>query len=702
MKFLQHPELLVPAGSADALSAAINGGADAVYFGGTAFNARQNAKNFDRSAMRNAIDRCHFYGVRTNITFNTLLYEKEYPEALRYAEFLYNAGADALIVADFGLASAIKAYFPQMELHASTQASIHNTDGVAAAKALGFSRTVLARELPEHDVREICKRASEIGMETEMFIHGALCVSVSGQCLFSSLVGGRSGNRGECAQPCRLPYQGVPGGSYPLSLKDLSLADRIPEILSLGVSSLKIEGRMRSPEYVYTVTRIYRRLLDEERAAEESEKNILRAAFSRSGFTDAYFTSRISDAMCGTRTEKDKKQGAEFEKSVAISERKLPVQIDARFRSDCPTRICIQLGNLRAEATGATPMLARSAPITKEDFKSSVLKLGSTPFSAGHLNIDFEDGLFLPKAELNRLRRNATEELYEQRIQESQKRRPILHPEFSVPFPVFADKHFRVSNIAVFSSCDNLPGSQVLSFFDEIYISAYAYAEAEKKQLPLKGITGIVMPAAFFDHEKSRFDSLLRRAKANGIKHAVCENIGQIALLREIGFQIHGGFRLNVYSAASSDALLTLGVSDICLSPELCLAAMRDISLPCPKGAIVYGSIPLMTLEKCIFRCFENYSDSADTHRNCPFHRNSPPNLVDRRGVRFPVLRDFSHRNVILNSVPVYMADRSDELLAANIQNRWFLFNRETESAIENIVHSYRTHSPANFPIRRM
>lgn len=296
---MQKPELLSPCGSPKALEAALKAGADAVYMGGTMLNARMNAANFDDAAMRDAVKLCHDSGVRIYVTLNTLVYDREIHGALKYAGFLYESGVDALIVADLGLAGLLHRYIPEFPLHSSTQACGFNTASAERLAELGFSRMVCAREL---DFESIKKLAGTSPIDIEMFIHGAHCVSRSGQCLFSSLVGGRSGNRGECAQPCRMSYN----GSYPLSLKDMCLAGHMTEIMSAKVCSLKIEGRMKSPDYVYAVTRIYRKLIDEGRNASKSEMGILEDVFSRGGFTDAYFTGRIGKGMLGVRSESDK------------------------------------------------------------------------------------------------------------------------------------------------------------------------------------------------------------------------------------------------------------------------------------------------------------------------------------------------------------------------------------------------------------
>jgi len=293
------PELLAPAGSYEALEAALAGGADAVYLGGTMLNARMNAANFDDNALKAALKLAHSNGAKIYVTLNTAVLDRELDDAVRYAANLYAWGVDALIIADLGLASLIRKYVPGLELHASTQVSGHNSLAAKFLHEHGFSRMVAAREMSKSALGELCAKSP---IEIECFIHGAHCVSHSGQCLMSWVQGGRSGNRGECAQPCRMKYQ----NGYPLSLKDMTLSNHVPELIELGVKSLKIEGRMKSPDYVYGVVSIWRRLLDERRNANKSEAATLEKLFSRSGFTDGYFKGKIGPEMLGVRTESDK------------------------------------------------------------------------------------------------------------------------------------------------------------------------------------------------------------------------------------------------------------------------------------------------------------------------------------------------------------------------------------------------------------
>ena len=296
---MHNPEILAPCGSPEALKAAVFGGADAVYLGGNLFNARMNAKNFSDEALKEAVAFCHSRGVRVYVTFNTLILDKEMEKALSYAAFLYRIGVDALIVADLGLASLIHSSLPDFELHASTQACGATASAAETFRKLGFSRMVCPREFSSSDLKNLVR---ESPIEIEAFVHGAICVCYSGQCLFSSMVGNRSGNRGECAQPCRMNYN----GSFPLSLKDMCLAGHITELIESGVASLKIEGRMKSPDYVYAVTSTYRRLIDEKRNASAQEIEKMRSVFSRSGFTDGYWKHELSGNMIGIRSDDDK------------------------------------------------------------------------------------------------------------------------------------------------------------------------------------------------------------------------------------------------------------------------------------------------------------------------------------------------------------------------------------------------------------
>ena len=418
-------ELLSPAGSWEAMVAAVQNGADAVYMGFGAFNARAGAHNFTEDALREAVRYCHIRGVKVYVTLNILLTDRELDELARLARAASDAGVDAILVQDWGVFETIRAAAPDVPIHASTQMSIHTLSGARECAALGMERAVLARELSGSEICEICEGA---GIEIETFAHGALCMCYSGQCAMSALIGGRSGNRGRCAQPCRLPYTvGGKRTGYPLSLKDLCLGEHVPALIEAGVASLKIEGRMKAPEYVHAVTRVWRKLLDERRAATAEEMAYLAEIFSRGGFTDRYFTHtdrRTPDwtgrGMLGVRSEDDKQNTRALPKwtdGAAVTHRKLPVTLEATLRRDCPAVLSMSCEGKTVTVMGDIPQIARkeSAAMTEESVAKSLCKLGSTPFEATEIRVAVDSGLMLPAAALNALRRDAAERLLTER-----------------------------------------------------------------------------------------------------------------------------------------------------------------------------------------------------------------------------------------------------------------------------------------------
>lgn len=571
------PELLAPAGSPEALRAAVEAGADAVYFGGHLFNARMNARNFDRDDITEAVRFCHERGVRCYITFNTLLTDRQMKEALEYADFLYHAGVDALIITDIGLITLLREALPDLPLHASTQMSGHNAEAARYLHSLGITRMVAARELSRTALETLCR---ESPIEIEAFVHGALCVCHSGQCLLSSMIGGRSGNRGECAQPCRMPY----GNGYPLSLKDNCLAGHIEELLNMGVASLKLEGRMKSPDYVAAVVSCYRRLLDERRNATEEEIAALARVFSRQGFTDGYFTGKLGREMLGVRTEENKSES----------------RLSAR----------------RPHGRRTLP------PVVPPERKNAI-----TP-------------AFLFAA---------------------------TKPERSTSVPP--------QTTARFARSDAIPQSErFLSAFDILYLPLEQFP-AGARRFPGK-IKGVILPPVVTDPELPAVRAALAEAKALGAEHLLFCNIGEISIAVESGLHIHGDYRLNLTNRHAVRQLLTVA-EDVILSPELILPQIRD--LPRPASVIVYGRLPLMTLEKPVGR----------------------PSLTDRTGAQFPIIKE-GGRDILLNCVPIYMADYGERLRAANIGSRHFLFTTEGPQECESVENAYRKGLPTKKPIRRV
>lgn len=673
---MKLPELLCPAGSMEALAAAVDGGADAVYFGGTAFNARIFANNFDAAAMREAVSLCHTYGVKAYVTLNTLPLDREMKTFLDAAYDAAQAGVDALIVADLGGAAAIRRTIPTLELHASTQASGHNADAGRMLASLGFSRMVCAREMSLADVRTYIQNSP---IEAEVFVHGALCVCHSGQCLFSSLIGGRSGNRGACAQPCRLPYavSGKKTG-YPLSLKDLCLAEHVPALIDAGVASLKIEGRMKAPEYVNAVTRVWRKLLDERRAATAEEMAYLAEIFSRGGFTDRYFTRsdrRTPDwtgrGMLGVRSEDDKQNTRALPKWTAGTtvSRKLPAALQAEIRRDLPARLTMSCGALSVTVTGDVPQIARkeSAAMTEESAARSLSKLGNTPFEATDVRVSLDAGLMLPAAALNALRRAASEALWTAKTEEVSR---CAAPVERCPDRLAAAQN---GNAGASRTAQFVHPTQITeaarAFFDVIYLPLSAYDGS---------VEGVVMPPVIFDSEREEVARQLRRAVELGAKHLLVGNLGHLPLARESGLTLHGDFRFNVTNRETAALLRELGLCDVLLSPELTLPQLRDIGSF--GRTITYGRIPLMLLEKCVIREIAS----------CEVCHRGGAVLTDRKGMKFPVLREGAHRNVVYNSVPTYMGDREGELLGSGIIHRHFIFSVEKPQAVDRVLQAHR------------
>lgn len=661
------PELLSPAGSPLALRAAVEGGADAVYMGMSSFNARIYAKNFTTDELRESIRLAHAYGTKVYLTLNTMIYDRERDAFVRAAEEAYLCGADALIVADLGGAEAIRRRVP-IELHASTQMAGHNTDAARLLASRGFSRMVAARELGRDDLSALVR---ESPIETEVFVHGALCVCHSGQCLFSSIVGGRSGNRGECAQPCRLPYRAGKGESYPLSLKDLSLAEHLPALCEMGVASLKIEGRMKSPEYVRDVTRIWRRLLDESRSANPAEMRELAEIFSRGGFTDGYYTGRIDRRMLGVRSQTDKDASRTLSPFTNLS-RKNSITLEATVRADEPMSLTVEPRGITVY--GQTPEAARTAPIDEATVARSLSKWGGTPYEVKDLQITLDEGLMVPISALNALRRAALDALL---CDGERSEKDFLNIQDTSAPMIDRKKPWRT---AVFYQAEQMP-DEATKFFDICYTPIEQY----------EGQTnGVLLPPVIMNGEREPMRALLARAVQMGAKHVLVGNLGHVAIARETGMTVHGDLRLNIANAETVRALRSLGFEDWILSPELTLAQMRDLSVG--ASAIVYGRLPLMVTEKCV----------GKELGSCDTCRAGKTTLVDRRGAVFPVLRAPAHRSLIFNSVPTYMADRKAELARAGLAGQHFLFTTESATEIRAIMKAYEKGSAPNGAVRRI
>lgn len=669
------PELLSPAGDFECLVAAVLGGADAIYVGARQFSARAYAKNFDLDEIARAVRYCHLHGVRLYVTVNTLLSTSEISDAVNLAGELRNRGVDALISADLGFIREVRAAYPDLEIHASTQVSVHNSCGADEMFGMGCTRVVLARELSADN---IAKTVENCKAECEIFLHGALCVSHSGQCLFSSLVGGRSGNRGECAQPCRLNYL---GDKYPLSLKDLSLAGHIPELIDSGVASLKIEGRMKAPSYVYTVTKIYRRLLDEKRSATPGEMKELERVFSRSGFTDGYFTGKLKSGMTGTRQKSD--IDATREASVrSYTPERLPVTAEGSFRLGERSRLTLHIpavGERKAysvTAYGQIPEKSLTSPLIKDEVIGRLCKMGNTYLSldAKDVRIDMDEGINLPISMLNALRREAADLAEGYGIPE-----PCEIKRCNRPLDPSRSESLKT---ALFLLPDVLMGidKRSLSYFDLIFVPLFSFRSHRSNA------NGVYIPPVVMENELPEVREELRYAMQNGAKYALVSNIGALSLARETNLIPIGDFRLNVMNSYSRAALADIGLSDVILSPELSEKATAGIG----GRAIVYGRIPLMLTERCFIG--ENFGCS----------RCQDASITDRRGTAFPMIREWKHRNLILNSHPTYIADIIGKYRARASFSEHYLFSVESAADIERIVRSYEVGLPPDGVYRRM
>ena len=639
-------ELLSPAGSPESLRAAVQSGAGAVYLGWGDFNARRSAKNFSDEEFADALRYCHERGVRVFLTLNTLLTDRELPRALETATAACRMGVDSVLVQDWGLFDLLRQALPDLPLHASTQMSLFTSGGCREMAADGCERVVIARECSAADTAEICKNCPA---EVEVFVHGALCMCYSGQCEMSALIGGRSGNRGRCAQPCRLPY-GVnepAKKSYPLSLKDSCLADRLGEMAEMGVACLKLEGRMKRPEYVAVITRIYARLLAEGRRPTAAEKAELEQAFSRSGFTDWYWQGRHGAGMFGTRPENAPDPKDLFAQAKAAYEkgdqRTVPVRFACTVRAGVPCALTAETEDGRAvTVTGPVPEAARSRAVTAEELCQRLRKTGGTAYRCKAVTAEVDEGLSLPASAVNALRRDALAALTDARTAPPKRR------ELPVPPPPAGDRAAAAPRFTVSVTTAAQLTPQLLALGParvyvplELLAAFTALPEADTEWCA-------ILPRVWRDRDEAELRRWLDHAKALGVTAVLTGNIGHLSLVRDTGLAVYGDYGLNVFNGRALDYLRKKGLSSACLSFELRFAQLRDLPKCLPAEAIVYGRLPLMITENCLIE-------------NAGACRCDRPNfLTDRTGAAFPLLPAYGHRTEIQNSRVLWLADRPE------------------------------------------
>lgn len=672
-------EILAPVGNEEMLRAAVFSGADAVYLGFSGFNARTSANNFNADTLKDAVAFCHARGVAVHVALNTTVYGGELPALEQAIRAVAASGADAVICQDLAVATLIGKIAPQLPRHGSTQMSVHSLQGALELKELGFTRVVLARELSMPEVEHITKHC---GIETECFVHGALCMCVSGQCYMSVFLGGRSGNRGSCAGPCRLPFEanalpeGKPGRLHHLSLKDNSVIDKLDKLQALGVASAKIEGRLRTPEYVAAAVSAC--LAGREGRA--YDRDLLKNAFSRSGFTSGYLDGKIDGTMFGVRSEADAEQ----------TKKTLPMlrELYRRERSRVPVKMKLEIeeggekltvtdaDGSRAFAYGdAEPQPARTDPT--ESLHRSLAKTGGTPFAVEDQDITVEmDGgpWFIPGGAVNELRREALDALL--------KKREVLRPwpttEEHVPaLPLRTLPPHRTLR-ARFESWEQVPERAL----DGIEYFILPIAQADRVPREWRAKTLLELPRVMFGKLEEDTARRIAATQDAGFAGYEVSNIAHLRLCR--GLPMSGSFGLNITNQLAAQFYADNGLGSMLILPEVKDSDISTIApthngRPVPTGVLVYGHMPLMITRACPL---QNIHDCA--------HCDKTGVLTDRKAKKFPVRCGLGVRT-IYNPVPIYMGDKPGAL-TVDYGVAYFALESREEAA--KILEMIRTHAP--------
>ncbi len=656
-EFLNKPELLAPAGSMESIYAAVRCGADAVYVGGAKFSARANATNFTDEELAQAVDYCHLHGVKVYRAMNTIVFAEEMKDFLAAAKQSAEIGVDGLIVQDIGAARLLREMLPDMKLNASTQMTIHTPDGARLAKKMGFSRVVAARELS----LEQLKGMTDTGIEIEAFVHGALCMSVSGQCFMSAMIGSRSANRGMCAQACRLPFSAAGGKErYDLSLKDLCGIPQIDKLGEIGISSLKIEGRMKRAEYVAAAVTACRAQLD----GREPDLDTLKAVFSRSGFTDGYLTGRLGTEMFGYRRKEDvvSAEGVlpELREKYRKETKAATADFCAYIKSGEPSRLEMTCEGITVTAEGTVPEIAKNRPADRDYIARQLDKLGDTIYTIGNICTEIDDGLMLPASAINALRREAVEKMDTARIKAAKSAQRICEVDLE-----FKRENRYPAKIRVkISDTEQLAGA----------------SNADETVIPLKlwdkvsAADNIIVELPRFVDNEEKLKKQLEAVKQKGFTHILCTNIAHVKLGKALSFTLHGGFGLNIVSPYSVETARQLGLADITASFEMKASQLPKICGNIPVGVIGYGYLPVMLTRNCPVK------QAVGGCKNCTGR------LTDRTGREFRVRCD-GVSSEILNSDLLMMSDRTDEICADFVE---LDFTDETAAEIKRVISCYR------------
>ncbi len=657
-------EILAPVGAQEQLKAAVRCGANAVYLGVDNFNARRNADNFTTDNLKEAVKYCRLRDVKVFVTLNTLIFDKEIEELYKTVTAIAQSGADAVIVQDFATVKAVKEICPEMPIHASTQMAVHNVSGAKLLEEMGFSRIVLARELSLQEMKMI---REAVNVELEVFVHGAHCMSTSGNCYLSAMLGKRSGNRGLCAQGCRLNWTNTHNREYALSLKDMSYLENIKDLMEIGIDSFKIEGRMKRPEYVAAAVSSLKKAINNE----FYNKETLRSVFSRSGFTDGYLKGKRNVDMFGYRVKEDVTSASsvlkELENSYKDEIRPNKASAKLILKKGQPTQLYLSSKGKTVQVIGEIPQEPRTAPLSEEIAFRNLSKLGETSFYLDSLEFGNEDSLTLPASAINALRREAANFL-EEEISKKEYRINDVKPDFPYNKADFSKPRTRIRLESFSQYSDTFKNADLVVIPLE---EAFNNLE-EIECLPVK--IAVELPQLIYPEDENDTLKKLSSIKKVGIVRGVTGNIGGIAILKKAGFRIHGSHGLNITNSLSAQSYKNMGLTDITLSFELSEKAIKSICANTEKGIYIYGHLPIMLMRACPQKCEIGCS-------KC----NGKSVLTDRKGIDFPLLCQNKKYSVLHNSIPLYIGDKN----LSNLDFATFYFTIETKEKCEEIYKAY-------------
>ena len=670
-------ELLAPAGSMDALKAAVQNGANAVYLGVGSFNARQGAKNFTPQTLAEAIKYCHIRGVQVHLTLNTLVSDRETPEVSTLIAQAAKAGIDAFIVQDLGVLQLCKQIAPKVPVHGSTQMTIHSLPGVQLCAAWGMSRVVLSRELSREEIAYICTYSP---IEIEVFAHGALCMCYSGQCHLSAAIGGRSGNRGRCAQPCRQSYgYNRFENKYPLSLKDNCLVQYVHELKALGVTSLKLEGRMKRPEYVAAVTSVYRAALDTGVVTEEMMQT-LHTAFNRQGFTDGYYNEQLGKNMFGVREDSGENDRwyKQFRQTYENTENPLvPIRFEALV---VPGRFSLTVRDGDGHSCtleGPSPEVARSVSLTPEALEERLKKTGGTPYYCTGVESEISAKVTLSAATINAMRRDALNMLTAIRG-----RVAPFRPTKAAPIKAYPSKHDHYGMTVQVTNREQITPKLLKMKPAVLYVPLYILAADPEytKKLAAAARVCAVLPRIAHDKELERLRQDMVAVRRLGVKEVLIGNLGLLLPALDCRMGIRGDFGLNIYSSAAVNATRALEFKSTCLSPEMTMPQIRDVSKAADCELMVYGRMQLMVTENCLFK---------GKTGQCSCHLGGAK-LKDKTGAEFPIIKDGeSCRSILLNGKKLYWLDRQHDLSRLGLWAVRLCFTTENPKEVDRVLDAY-------------